>query len=108
MRLDPNPRTVELLRAERFEDPLFVIGADQFCDFLTWNEPAEVLALTRIAVATRPGFPRERLDGVLWGSTARTRPVLRDRAESAASRDIRARIAVGEPLDGLVPEAVAG
>ena len=28
----------------------------------TWKEPEEVLRRTRLAVATRPGFPRERLD----------------------------------------------
>ena len=65
VRLDPFPRTVDLLRAEDFDDPLFVIGADQFCDFPTWQEPDAVLELARIAVATRPGFPPERLDAVL-------------------------------------------
>src|SRR5205823_766914 len=65
VRLDPYPRTVDLLRAEHVDDPVFVIGADQFADFLSWQEPNEVLALTRLAVATRPGFPRERLDSVL-------------------------------------------
>ena len=34
VRLDPHPRTVELLRAERFDDPVFVVGADQFRGFL--------------------------------------------------------------------------
>ena len=65
VRLDPYPRTVDLLRAERFDDPVFVIGADQFRAFLAWSEPAEVLELTRLAVATRPGFPRSELDAVL-------------------------------------------
>ena len=31
----------------------------------TWKEPAEVLRRARLAVATRPGFPREQLDAVL-------------------------------------------
>ena len=83
VRLDPYPRTVELLRAESFEDPVFVIGADQFRDFLAWSEPAEVLVRTRIAVATRPGFPRGELDGGPRGArSSGTRPLLRDRAES--------------------------
>ena len=67
VRLDPHPRTVELLRAGHFEDPVFVVGADQFCDFRSWAEPDEVLERARIAVATRPGFPRGRLQGVLDG-----------------------------------------
>src|SRR3954469_17828979 len=65
VRLDRHPRTVELLRAESFDDPVFVIGADQFRHFLAWSEPAEVLRRTRLAVATRPGFPRTDLEAVL-------------------------------------------
>lgn len=108
VRLDAHPRTVELLRAERFEDPVFVVGADQFCDFLDWTEPDEVLERTRLAVATRPGFPRERLERVLE-RVARPERVLFFELEPNpnASTDVRARAAAGEPLDGLVPSAVA-
>lgn len=109
VRLDPHPWTVELLRAEPFDDPLFVIGADQFCDFPTWQEPDEVLARTRLAVATRPGFPRERLDGVLGGLERPDRVLFFDvEPNPAASRDIRGLAAAGKSLDGLVPPAVAG
>jgi nicotinate-nucleotide adenylyltransferase len=108
VRLDPHPRTVELLRAERFDDPVFVIGADQFHGFLDWAEPGEVLERARIAVATRPGFPREDLAGVL-AELARPERVVFFEIEPnhAASRDVRARAAAGEPLDGLVPAGVA-
>jgi nicotinate-nucleotide adenylyltransferase len=98
VRLDPYPRTIDLLRAEPFDEPLFVIGADQFCDFLTWKEPDEVLARVRLAVATRPGFPRAQPDRVLFFDVE---------PNPAASRDIRGLAAAGEPLDGLVPPAVA-
>ncbi len=108
VRLDPYARTVELLRAEPFEDPVFVIGADQFRDFLAWSEPAEVLQRSRLAVATRPGFPRDELDVVL-GQLDRPERVLFFEIEPnpVASTDIRARIAAGEPLTGLLPDAVA-
>lgn len=108
VRLDPHPRTVELLRAGSFDEPVFVVGADQFCDFLSWTEPDEVLARTRLAVATRPGFPRERLEQVL-AHLARPDRVLFFELEPNpnASRDVRTRVAAGEPLDGLVPPAVA-
>jgi nicotinate-nucleotide adenylyltransferase len=108
VRLDPYPRTVELLRAEHFDDPIFVVGADQFRGFLGWSEPDEVLERTRIAVATRPGFPREELDEVL-ARLGRPERVLFFEIEPnpAASTDIRARVAAGEALDGLVPPAVA-
>jgi nicotinate-nucleotide adenylyltransferase len=133
VRLDRHPRTVELLRAESFDDPVFVIGADQFRDFLAWSEPAEVLERTRLAVATRPGFSPGELDEVLesiervavveaglGGRHAVATPLesagqrgpervtfFEIEPNPAASRDIRARLAAGEPLDGLVPDAVA-
>ena len=55
---DPHERTVDMLRAGDWSEPLFLIGADQFVDFLTWKDPEGVLALARIGVATRPGYPR--------------------------------------------------
>jgi len=108
VRLDPYPRTIDLLRAEPFDDPLFVIGADQFCDFPDWKEPEAVLERTRLAVATRPGFPPARLDAVLKTLRQPERVLVFDvEPNPAASRDIRSRVAAGEPLDGLVPPAVA-
>ena len=82
--LDEHARTIDLLRAHpEWIDPVFLIGADQFRDFLTWKEPDEVLERTRLAVATRPGFPRERLEGVLAAlEPARAGPLLRDRADA--------------------------
>jgi len=107
VRLDPYPRTVELLRAEGFEDPVFVVGADQFRGFLDWSEPGEVLERARLAVATRPGPLQEELDAVL-AQLERPERILFFAIEPnpAASTDVRARAAAGEPL-GLVPPAVA-
>jgi nicotinate-nucleotide adenylyltransferase len=108
VRLDPYPRTVELLRAERFDDPVFVVGADQFRGFLEWTEPAGVLERTRLAVATRPGFPRAELDSVLAQLDQPDRVLFFEiEPNPAASTEVRARAAAGEPLDGLVPVAVA-
>ena len=105
---DPHERTVDMLRAGRWREPLFLIGADQFADFLTWKDPEGVLALSRIAVATRPGYPRERLDAVL---RQLSRP---DRVElfeiepvPISSREIRDRVSRGESIAALVPPAVA-
>jgi nicotinate-nucleotide adenylyltransferase len=108
VRLDPHPRTIDLLRAERFDDPVFVIGADQFADFVSWEEPNAVLELTRLAVATRPGFPRKRLESVLAKLEHPDRVRFFEiEPNPAASRDVRALAAAGEPLDGLVPPEVA-
>jgi nicotinate-nucleotide adenylyltransferase len=108
VRLDPYPHTVELLRAERFDDPVFVVGADQFRRFLDWSEPAEVLERTRLAVATRPGFPRAELDAVL-AQLQQPDHVLFFEIEPnpLASTSVRTLVAAGEPLDRLVPSAVA-
>jgi nicotinate-nucleotide adenylyltransferase len=108
VRLDPHPRTVELLRALDLDDPVFVIGADQFRHFLDWSEPGEVLERARLAVATRPGFPRGELEGVLARLALPERVLFFElEPNPAASTDARARAAAGEPLDGLVPPAVA-
>jgi len=107
VRLDPYPRTVELLRAEPFDDPVFVVGADQFRNFLGWSEPAEVLDRTRLAVATRPGFPRDELEGVLEQLDSPERVLFFEiEPNPASSTGVRALAAAGEPLGGLVPAAV--
>ena len=105
---DPYERTVDMLAAGRWRDPLFLIGADEFCDFLTWKDPDGVVARARLAVATRPGYPRERLETVL-AHLARPERVEFFELEPLpiSSRDIRDRVARGESIAGLVPPAVA-
>ena len=102
--LDPHARTIDTLRDGAFDDPVFLVGADQFADFLTWKDPDGVLERARLGVATRPGFSRESLDRVL---RELGRP---DRVElfeiehlDVSSSDVRARVAAGRPIDGLVP-----
>jgi nicotinate-nucleotide adenylyltransferase len=106
--LDPYERTVDMLEAGRWRDPVFLIGSDAFSEFLTWKEPDALLTLARLGVATRPGYPREHLDPVL------ERLAHPDRVEffeiepvPISSRDIRDRVSRGEPIDELVPPAVA-
>ena len=104
VRLDPYPRTIDLLRAERFEEPLFVVGADEFCHFLSWKEPDAILDLAELGVGTRPGFPRERLESVLERLERPERVRFFEiEPNSASSTAIRA----GDPIDELVPPDVA-
>ena len=106
--LDRFPRTVDSLEALALDDPLFLVGADEFADFLPWKKPLRVLELARLAVATRPGVDRSRLDAVL-AQLGRPDRVAFFAIEPLAvsSSDIRARVAAGEPIDGLVPPPVA-
>jgi nicotinate-nucleotide adenylyltransferase len=106
--LDRHARTIDMLRERRFDDPVFLVGADQFADFLSWKEPNGVLELARLGVATRPGTTRAGLEPVL---AALDRP---DRVGffeieplDVSSSDVRERVARGEPIDGLVPAPVA-
>jgi nicotinate-nucleotide adenylyltransferase len=106
--LDPHPRTVDMLRARDLSEPIFLVGADEFADFLSWKDPDGVLDLARLGVATRPGYPRERLDSVL-ARLARPERVLFFEIQPVpvSSSEIRERVARGEPVEGLVPPAVA-
>jgi nicotinate-nucleotide adenylyltransferase len=105
--LDRHPRTVDMLRAHpEWSGPVFLIGADEFCAFATWKQPDEVLRLARLGVATRPGFPRDRLDAVLSELAAPGRVMFFDLEPiPVASSDLRARLVDGEDVDGDVPAA---
>jgi nicotinate-nucleotide adenylyltransferase len=102
--------TVDTVRwaVSRWEDVVFVIGADEFADFLTWRDPDGVLALARVAVATRPGYSRQRLDAVLGRLEQPERVLLFEiPALPISSTEVRGRAARGERIDDLVPPAVA-
>ena len=102
--------TVETARYAKamWGETIFLVGADEFADFLSWHEPDAILEVARLGVATRPGTALERLDSVL---RALRRP---ERVEFFAldpvdisSRDLRRRVASGESIDGFVPGGVA-
>jgi nicotinate-nucleotide adenylyltransferase len=107
--LDEHARTIDTLRAHpEWDDPIFLIGADEFADFPTWKEPEEVLRRARLAVATRPGFPRERLQEVLAGVEHPERVLFFEiEPTPVASRDLRARLGRGEDVGADVPPEVA-
>jgi nicotinate-nucleotide adenylyltransferase len=101
---DPYRYTIDRLRAEPpADDAIFLMGADQYRDFPTWKEPDAVLEHVQLGVATRAGVERPPL---LAGHEGRVRFCEID-SPPIASSDLRARARRGEPLDGLVPAAVA-
>jgi nicotinate-nucleotide adenylyltransferase len=106
--LDRHSRTVDLLREQRYADPLFLIGADELADFPSWKEPEVVLQLAEVGVAMRPGYDRGRLDGVLARLEQPERVLFFELDPvDVSSSEIRARVARGEPIESLVPPAVA-
>jgi nicotinate-nucleotide adenylyltransferase len=97
--LDPHRYTVDALEAAGYDDPVFLIGADQLADFPTWKQPERMLELARLGVATRPGWqPEEDSDRI---------EVFEVEPHPVSSTEIRERVRSGEPIDGLVAPAVA-
>ena len=97
--LEEHRFTVDALEAARYEDPIFLVGADQLARFRTWKEPDRVLELARLGVATRPGFsPAEESDRI---------ELFQLDPQHVSSTEIRSRVRRGERIDGFVTPAVA-
>jgi nicotinate-nucleotide adenylyltransferase len=91
--LDPHPYTVDAVRGGRFGDAYFIVGADQAAAFPDWKEPDEILRWVQLAVGTRSGY-----EGAVTFELD---------SPDISGTDIRDRVARGEPIDDLVPSAVA-
>ena len=97
--LEEHRYTVDALEAAGYDDPIFLIGADELVDFPTWKRPERVLELARLGVATRPGYAP---------ATASPRiRIFELEPHLVSSSEIRRRVRAGEPLDGLVASVVA-
>jgi nicotinate-nucleotide adenylyltransferase len=106
--LDEHPRTIDMLRDHpEWEGATFLLGADEFAGFLEWKDPEEVLRLVRLGVATRPGYPRDRLEPVLAALAAPERVAFFDLEPfPISSRELRAALDRGEDVHELMPPAV--
>jgi nicotinate-nucleotide adenylyltransferase len=109
----PGPSyTVDTLRAMHSERPdselTLIVGGDMAADLPTWREPAAMLDLAQLAVAERAGSARdliaERL--ALLAEPDRVTYLDMPRVDVSSSM-VRERVARGESIDGLVPDAVA-
>jgi nicotinate-nucleotide adenylyltransferase len=91
--------TLEDLRAEfgAQVEIVLLIGADQYARLGTWHRSEELFALARIAVFARPGLALGAADRVTVVPMA---PM------DISSTSIRERIAKGESVRGLMPDAV--
>lgn len=92
--------TLHELRLELGRDTTLVllIGADQYEKLGSWHRADEVKRLARVAVVKRPGFDKKIDRKALRVEIA---PM------EVSGSGIRARIAHGEPIDGMVPAPVA-
>jgi len=76
---------------------VLLLGADQFEKLGSWHRPDEVKRLARIAVLRRPGFESIAPDAL----------VIDLPPMAVSGSEIRALLARGEAVTGMVPDAVA-
>jgi nicotinate-nucleotide adenylyltransferase len=78
-----------------------VLGADAARNMPTWRRLEETRDLATLVIVERAGDAHAEAPGPGWRVERVTIPRL-----DIASRDLRARLAAGHPIDGLVPPAV--
>jgi nicotinate-nucleotide adenylyltransferase len=84
-----------------------VLGWDAAREIRTWHRPDRVLALARLVVVSRPGYPTPRPQDLVRAGIDPGRALLCDvRTPDVESTDIRRLAARGDRLAGLVPPAV--
>lgn len=92
--------TLEALAA-RGRELFLVLGADAVSNMSTWRRLEDTRALATVVVVERAGERRAMPPGEGWRVEHVTIPRL-----DISSRELRARLAAGRPIDGLVPAAV--
>ena len=97
--LEQHRYTVDALEAGGYDDPIFLVGADELAAFPTWKDPERVLELARLGVATRPGYAPATASPRIHIFELEPHPV--------SSSEIRRRARSAEAVDGLVAPAVA-
>ncbi len=102
--------TIDTVRELQAREPgaawFLVIGQDQYARLHTWHEWQALLGLVTLAVAGRAGVPPSP-SAELAAVPHRMVPLALPPSPLSAS-DVRARVARGEPIETMVPPAVAG
>ena len=94
--------TVRRLKAAGAGRVALIIGGDSLVEMSTWREPEALLNECELLVVERPGVDLARAPAA-YRAMARVVPALK---LDIASRTIRARVAAGQSIRYLVPEAV--
>jgi len=92
------------------EDELyFILGWDNLAELPRWREPARLIQLCYLVAVPRPGYSLPdltKLAGDIPGIAKRV--IVMDRPQmDISATEIRKRLSRGEPINDLVPEAVA-
>lgn len=100
---------VELRKGLNEEDELFfILGVGSLKELPRWHEPARIIALCRLVVAPRPGYPQpdlKALEAKIPGLSRRV-ILLTGPLVDISATDIRERVAGGISISRLVPETV--
>lgn len=90
------------------ESAHLILGWDAAREFGSWYRPADVSRLARIVIIGRPGVSGPAEDELRPAGLDPKRVILcRRRTPDVSATAVRARVAAGAPLAGLVPDAVA-
>jgi nicotinate-nucleotide adenylyltransferase len=104
--------TVDTLRQIHDELPgadlFFLIGADALQDVAKWREPREIFRMATPLVVCRAAQALPKIDQLKLLCTKGTQPQsIEMPASDVSSSEIRRRVAAGEAVNSLVPDAVA-
>ncbi|MEI7559539.1 MAG: nicotinate-nucleotide adenylyltransferase [Actinomycetes bacterium] len=106
--------TLRQLRQQRGEDELvFILGEDAIRSLAQWREPEAVVELAHLAWVARDDqsddpASKDEIEKLAMGLGAAKAPTLLVMEPNAvSSTEVRRRISAAEPIDELVPKAVA-
>jgi nicotinate-nucleotide adenylyltransferase len=83
-----------------------IVGSDVACTLPSWRRPHDVLELASLAVAARAGDSREEVLAAVRSLGGPDPVFLQMPTIDVSSSLVRARVASGESIEGLVPPAV--
>jgi nicotinate-nucleotide adenylyltransferase len=93
----------ELVAAEPGARWFLILGQDQYASLHTWRDWGELLGLVTLAIANRPGAALAVNTQIARAEHRTVQLPMMD----VSSTEVRRRVAAGESIAGLVPDAVA-
>ena len=93
----------ELKAAEPDTEWFLILGQDQYTTLHTWRDWRELLGMVTLAVANRPGADLSANPQIARSDAQVVSLPMMD----VSSTEVRRRVAAGESISDLVPEAVA-